>query len=76
MQCKARQRGLKEIVGWDRMLIVASATCQQKVANLHAVELVDILEELAARVILEQVLALLILVALFGNSWVYAIMLP
>ena len=48
---------------------------QQEMAGLHAVQLVDIFEELATWVILQQVLTLFIFVDFFRNRWMNAVVL-
>ena len=52
------------------------AAYQQEMTGLHAVQLVDILEKLAARIILQQILTLFVLVGFLGDCWVNAVMLP
>lgn len=51
-------------------------TYQQEMTGLHAEEFVDVLEELAAWIVFEQVLTLFILAVLLRHCRVYAVMLP
>ena len=54
---------------------VKSRSDLQKVACLHAVQLGNILEKLAAGIVLEHVLALFILVGFLADCWMHTIVL-